>query len=117
MRFRDVMTNPQATPNKRLAMLESMVKSGKADSFAFYALALEYRKEARLDDALGTFADLRKRDPDYLPMYLMAGQIYVSAARYTEARDWLEAGLRLAQAKGDSKAFGELQAELAQVKG
>ena len=116
MRFRDVMTNPQATPNKRITMLESIVNAGKADSFAFYALALEYRKESRLEDALKIFGSLRERDPDYLPMYLMAGQIYVAAARFTEARDWLEAGLRLAQTKGDSKAFGELQAELGQVK-
>lgn len=110
------MTNPQATPNKRLSVLESMVNSGNADSFAFYALALEYRKESRLEEALKTFGNLRERDPDYLPMYLMAGQIFVAASRFTEARDWLEAGLRLAQAKGDSKTFGELQAELGQVK-
>lgn len=101
--------------NKRLALLESMVSSGKADSFAMYALAMEYRKESRLEDALKVFDALRQRDPDYLPMYLMAGQIYVAAARWTEARDWLESGLELARAKGDGKALGELQAELGQV--
>ena len=102
--------------NKRLALLESMITSGKADAFAYYALAMEYRKEDRLEDALRTFGTLRERDPQYLPMYLMAGQIFVSAARWAEARDWLEAGLRLAQSKGDAKALGELQAELGQVK-
>jgi len=103
------------TTNKRLTLLESMVNSGKADSFAFYALAMEYRKESRPEDAVKTFVSLRQRDPAYLPMYLMAGQIFVAAARWTEARDWLEAGLQLAQSKGDAKALGELQAELAQV--
>jgi len=103
------------TMNKRLALLESMVKSGKADAFATYALAMEYRKEERLDDAIRTFQALRERDPDYLPMYLMAGQIFVAAARWADARDWLESGLRLAQAAGDTKAIGELQAELGQV--
>ncbi len=101
--------------NKRLALLESMVSSGKADSFAFYALAMEYRKESRLEDALKTFDTLRRRDPDYLPMYLMAGQIFVAAARWAEAREWLQAGQEVARAKGDAKALGELQAELGQV--
>lgn len=102
--------------NKRLALLESMVNSGKADSFALYALGMEYRKEERLDDALRTFDTLRERDPEYLPVYLMAGQIFVSTARWPQARDWLEAGIRVAQSKGDAKALGELQSELGQVK-
>jgi predicted Zn-dependent protease len=98
--------------NKRLEILEKMVKSGSGDSFAQYALALEYRKENRVDDAIATFCALRERDANYLPMYLMAGQIYVTASRLAEARDWLTAGISLAKAKGDHKALGELEAEL-----
>lgn len=99
--------------NKRLSMLEKLTASGSADSFAWYALALEYRKEARIDDALRTFATLRERDPSYVPMYLMAGQMLVEADRKQEAREWLEAGIALAQSRGDSKTLGELEAELA----
>ncbi len=98
--------------NKRLEVLEKMVNSGTGDSFAWYALALEYRKENRVEEAISTFCSLRERDPDYLPMYLMAGQIYVAAARLAQARDWLTAGITLAKAKGDHKALGELEAEL-----
>ena len=101
--------------NKRLEVLEKMVKSGAGDSFASYALAMEYRKEHREQDALQTFSALRQRDPDYLPMYLMAGQIYVAAARWQEARDWLEAGIALAKVKGNHQALGELEAELGHV--
>ncbi len=101
--------------NKRLELLEKMVQSGSGDSFAFYALAMEYRKEDREAQALQTFCALRERDPDYLPMYLMAGQIYVAAARWQQARDWLEAGIALARAKGDHKSLGELEAELGRV--
>ena len=101
--------------NKRLELLEKMVQSGSGDSFAFYALAMEYRKEDREEQALQTFCALRERDPDYLPMYLMAGQILVAAARWKQARDWLEAGIALAGAKGDHKALGELEAELGRI--
>lgn len=99
--------------NKRLRMLEQLTESGNADSFAWYALALEYRKEGRLEEGLRAFETLRSRDPDYLPMYLMAGQILIENARGQDAREWLEAGIGLARSRGDGKALGELEAELA----
>jgi predicted Zn-dependent protease len=102
--------------NKRLAALEKMTASGTADAFAWYALALEYRKEGRIDEALATFRTLRERDASYLPMYLMAGQMLVEAARSADAREWLEAGVEIARVKGDSKTLGELESELANAR-
>jgi tetratricopeptide (TPR) repeat protein len=99
--------------NKRLQMLEKLTSSDSADSFAFYGLAMEYRKEGRVDDALATFGRLKAKDAAYLPMYLMAGQMLVEVGRTQEARSWLEAGIELAQARGDMKTLGELQSELA----
>lgn len=99
--------------NKRLAFLESMTASGKADAFAWYGLAMEYRREGRLGDALDTFAKLRELHADYLPMYLMAGQILTDEQRGSEAREWLEAGIALARAQGNSHALGELESALA----
>ena len=104
-----------ALMNKRLAMLEKLTSSAQADSFAFYCLGMEYRKEGRVDDALGAFDALRSRDPGYLPMYLMAGQTLREAARMADAAHWLKQGIELARQKNDSKALGELESELAAV--
>src|SRR6185436_2066946 len=101
--------------NKRFAMLEKMIESGQADSFARYALALEYRRENRAEDAVRTFEALRAQDANYLPMYLMAGQILRSMDRTADASEWLKQGIALAEQKGDVKALGELQSELAQL--
>jgi hypothetical protein len=101
--------------NKRLAMLEKMIESGQADSFARYALALEYRRENRLEDCVRAFSSLREQDANYLPMYLMAGQVLRSLGRGADARKWLEGGISLAEQKRDMKALGELQSELAQI--
>ena len=101
--------------NKRLAMLEKVTASAQADSFAFYCLGMEYRKEGRIDDALGAFDTLRARDPGYLPMYLMAGQMLREAARLADASVWLKQGIALATEKKDGKALGELESELASV--
>ena len=98
--------------NKRLEMLEKMLASGQADSFARYALAMEYRKAARAADALAVFDGLRAADPEYLPMYLMAGQLLIDEHRGGEARVWLEQGVVLAKKKGDGKALAELEAAL-----
>jgi predicted Zn-dependent protease len=100
--------------NKRLAVLEKMVASGAADSFARYALALEYKSEARLLDAEHAFKSLREIDPEYLPQYLMAGQLLLDQGRGHDAKEWLAQGCDLAQKKGDTKALGELQDALAQ---
>lgn len=102
--------------NKRLQVLEKLTSSESADSFAFYGLAMEYRKEGRVDDALATFERLKAKDAGYLPMYLMAGQMLVEAGRNTDARLWLEAGIALAEARGDGKTLGELQSELANAR-
>jgi tetratricopeptide (TPR) repeat protein len=98
--------------NKRLDMLVQLVASGTADSFGWYALALEYRKLGRIDDALKTFEALSERDPDYLPMYLMAGQMLTEADRLVDAVWWLERGLALARRVGNSQAAGELEQAL-----
>lgn len=98
--------------NKRLIVLKKMVESGQADSFARYALALELKKEGLLEESLEAFQALRDADPNYLPQYLMAGQMLIDAGRQTDARTWLEPGLALAQRLGDGKAAGEIQSAL-----
>ncbi len=99
--------------NKRLAYLEQLVGSGKADSFARYALGMEYRKEERPHDAMAAFQALRDADPDYLAAYLMVGQVASELEDFDTAREWLEAGKALAAKQGDSKALGEIEDLLA----
>jgi tetratricopeptide (TPR) repeat protein len=101
--------------NKRLELLVKMVQAGTADSFAHYALALEYKKEQQYDDAIEAFTQLREKDPQYLPMYLMAGQLLGSLGRGADAQEWLRAGIELAKKQGNTKTLGELQSELAQA--
>jgi predicted Zn-dependent protease len=101
--------------NKRLEMLEKLTASAQADSFARYGLAMEYRKLGRAEDALGAFRALREKDPDYLPMYLMAGQLLIEQNDGAQAAEWLRAGIELAKRKGDSKALSELEDALTQT--
>ena len=98
--------------SKRLAYLEKLTRDGSTDPFAWYGLALEYRNLERWDEALQTFVTLRTHHPDYVPMFLMCGQMLERIERKDEAREWLEAGCAAARKKGDTHALGELEAAL-----
>lgn len=102
-----------AASNKRLQFLEKVTAEGSEDPLAWYGLAMEYRKAERWDEALQTFTTLRSRNPDYVAMYLMCGQMLAEIAREDEAREWLEAGVERARAKGDAHAVSELEAAIA----
>ena len=99
------------TTSKRLAYLEKITSDGSTDPFAWYGLALEYRNAERYAEALETFEALRAKHPGYTAMFLMCGQMLADAGR-SEAREWLEAGVKAATAKRDSHALGELEAAL-----
>jgi predicted Zn-dependent protease len=96
-------------PKRRLAKLEELTRSGKADSFAWYALALEYANLRRIDEALEAFTRLRRADPGYVPMYLMCGTMLTTAGRHQQGREWLESGIVEARVKGDHHALSELE--------
>lgn len=94
--------------SKRLAFLEKSVADGSKDPFVWYALAMEYRTLDRPDDAAATFTKLRAASPDYVPAYLMCGQVLIAQGKKDEAREWLEAGITAAKKKGDGHAASEL---------
>lgn len=97
-------------------MLIQMTSGGQADAFAWYALAMEYRKENDPAQALETFEHLKAAFPDYLPQYLMAGQTALERGMPEAAIPWLERGIQLARATGDGKTLSELSAALDEAK-
>ncbi len=101
-----------AETSKRLEFLLKLTSKGDGDPFAWYGLAMEFRGLARYGEALAIFEQLRARAPDYVPMYLMCGQMLESMGRTNDARAWLSAGLEAARTKGDGHALSELQSAL-----
>lgn len=99
--------------SKRLEKLLALVESGSTEAFVLYGLAMEYRSADQIESALATFERLRSAHPDYLPMYLICGQMLVDSDDEARARGWLEAGLELATRQGDAKAKSELSGVLA----
>ena len=65
-------------------------------SIAFAALAEEYRRAGRLDEAIDTCASGLKRHPSYVSARVTLGRALFDAGRYDEARSEFEAVLRTA---------------------
>lgn len=98
--------------NKRLQMLEKMIAQGSEDPFVRYARALELRAAGDLEAALLALDEVRELHPEYVPTFLMAGQIATQLGRNEDARAWYTRGIDAAKAARDEHARTELQAAL-----
>jgi predicted Zn-dependent protease len=98
--------------NKRLQMLEALIAQGSQDPFVRYARALELRSQGELGQALQALDEVRALHPDYVPTFLMAGQIAAQLGQLARARELYEQGVQVARAARDEHARSELQAAL-----
>jgi tetratricopeptide (TPR) repeat protein len=101
--------------SKRLEMFDKMIAKGSNDPFVFYGRAMELRGLGRAQEALDAFAAVRERFPEYVPTYLMAGQLAAEIGQYELARELMEHGLRQAEQAGDSHAHAELGSALSSL--
>jgi tetratricopeptide (TPR) repeat protein len=79
----------------RLDELERRVQMDPA-SIAFAALAEEYRREGRFDEAIATCGAGLRRHPSYLSAHVTLGRACVALGRIDDARSEFEHVLRLA---------------------
>ena len=98
--------------NKRLEMLEKLIAQGTKDPFVRYARALELRAQGELERALSALDEVRSLHPDYVPTFLMAGQVAGQLGRIEDARAWLTQGIEVAVKARDEHARSELQSAL-----
>ncbi len=107
------------TPEQRLAAFRSHVAQRPDDPFARYSLAMALRSAGDRAAATAEFGELRARFPDYVPTYLMLGQVLEEEGRAGEALQTYREGAAAARRKGDGHAERELAgaAEAVQARG
>src|SRR5262249_18312585 len=98
---------------QRLDMLDKLIAKGSADPFVHYARCMELKGLGRSADAMEAFRTLRDRFPNYVPLYLMAGQLAGELGEANEAREFYGQGEQKARETGDSHAQAELARALA----
>jgi predicted Zn-dependent protease len=103
------MTDQKKT---RRQMLEEFVTSKPDDAFSRYALAMECMNSGDAAAADTHFRALLDRNADYIPAYLMYGQLLARETRRGEAKQVLSSGIAAATKKGDQHASSEMEALL-----
>lgn len=93
----------------RLEQMLEFLEQDPNDSFARYAVALEYRSAGDLPAAIAQLEELRQRDPMYLACYYQLGGALAEAERYDDAEHAYQQGIELARQRGDIKTLSELQ--------
>src|SRR6202047_52999 len=96
----------------RRQMLEEFLAKKPDDAFSRYGLAMECMNSGDPLAADTHFRALLERNADYIPAYLMYGQLLARESRTTEARQVLSTGIAAAAKKGDQHASSEMQALL-----
>jgi cytochrome c-type biogenesis protein CcmH/NrfG len=106
------MTEPKKT---RRAMLEEFVAKKPDDAFSRYGLAMECMNSGDVSAADEHFRALLGNNADYVPAYLMYGQMLARESRQAEAREVLSSGIAAAGRKGDAHARAEMENLLAEI--
>jgi tetratricopeptide (TPR) repeat protein len=96
----------------RIDILKGFLEENPNDSFSRYALALEYAKLERNDDALREFESVKKNDPDYVATYYQLGQLHQKMGQRHEAEKTFRTGITVAAKAGDEHTRSELEAAL-----
>ncbi len=105
------------TPEQRLQAFRRLVDRTPDDAFARYSLAMSLRSAGRQEAAAEQFAELARRQPDYVPTYLMWGQVLQALGRRDQARLAYEAGVAAARAAHNDHALSELTQAADALKG
>jgi tetratricopeptide (TPR) repeat protein len=98
--------------SERLTKLLELLHELPHDTFLKYGVALEY--VSRNDDAtaLQHFNELRRLEPDYLPMYYQMGKLYERINQTENAIKAYNDGIVLAREQKDTHTMSELQSAL-----
>ena len=111
--IRIIRDDPMPEQNKtRRQMLEEFVAKQPDDAFSRYGLALECMNSGDLSAADTHFRALLERHADYIPAYLMYGQLLARESRRDEARQVLSNGIAAAVETRHEHARSEMEALL-----
>jgi tetratricopeptide (TPR) repeat protein len=94
----------------RIEKLNDFLAKNPEDDFVQHALALEFIKLGRDEDAKKLFESILARNPAYIGSYYHYGKLLERKGETAGALHWYELGMLAARKAGDQHAYNELQA-------
>ena len=98
-----------ATDSERLTKLRTLLAAEPEDGFLLYAIAQEFAKLGRVDEALAHYDRAIAVDPKECYAFFHKAKALEEAGRRGEAAAVLRDGLVRARAVGDRKAASEIE--------
>lgn len=99
-------------PGTRLERLEKLVEKNPQDSFAWYGLAMENKRQGRNQEAADVFEQLLGRDSGYTAAYFHYAVTLKELGEEEKTRQVLAKGVQVAAEKGEQRARDEMQEAL-----
>jgi Tfp pilus assembly protein PilF len=94
----------------RIEKIKEFLIANPTDNFLRHALALEYTKAGRDQEARKLFEDILASSPDYVGSYYHLAKLLEKMEQVPLAIEWYEKGMAAAKAAGDNHSYSELQA-------
>lgn len=95
---------------ERIARILAFLEQNPKDNFLRHALALEYIKTGKLQEARALFEAVLTDSPDYVGSYYHLAKLLEQLDESALAIQWYEKGMEAAKAAGDNHALNELRA-------
>lgn len=96
--------------NDRIDKLKAFLADSPADCFLKHALALEYIKLGKEEEARQLFEDILHQNPQYTGSYYHLAKLLERTGKTEEAMVVYEKGMEVCKSLGEQHAFGELRA-------
>lgn len=94
----------------RIEKIQELLLQMPEDNFLRHALALEYIKLGKDEDAKALFKAILNESPDYIGSYYHLGKLLERNGETGKAIECYETGMKQAKAANDQHAYNELQA-------
>lgn len=99
----------------RIEKLLEFMKTSDKDSFLQHALALEYIKVEKDEEARKLFNEILLREPTYIGSYYHLGKLLERAAEFDKAAKVYKRGMEEAKKAGDNHTYNELLGALEEL--
>lgn len=99
----------------RIENLKAMLAADPQDTFARYALGLEYLSVNEVDSAKDMFEEISLLDPNYVATYYQLGKTYELLGDEGKARKVYEKGIYVAASQSDEHTKSELEQALGEL--
>ncbi len=101
----------------KIEELQEFLTKEPEDSFIKYALALEYIKIEKFDNAFIYLNDILEKDEGYLAVYYQSGKAFEHVGQQEKATSVYLKGIEIARRQGKKHILAELQQAYNLLKG